>query len=90
MTAAHPSALSTPPKIQCFPCPNLATEGNPGGLILPCNRMGVLLVIPGQLAAPTKMDQEPTDKAVWGTTLPPYRAPGSTLHPAGWRLPTPT
>lgn len=48
--------------VPMFPNPQLATDGNSGRHILPHVRRGVLLTIPGQLAAPTRrIDQDPRD-----------------------------
>lgn len=54
--------------VPMFPNPQLATDGNSGRHILPHVRRGVLLTIPGQLAAPTRrIDQDPRDnEKCWG------------------------
>ena len=94
-TAVHPTKKVA--QARSSPSPSLATEGNPGRLILPHGRTGVLLTVPGQLETPTKrIDGETTDnKTCWESTLCPRRAPrkyssslqdgGSFLSPRGSR-----
>lgn len=69
-----------------FPNPQLATDGNSGRHIHAHVRTGVLLTIPGHLAAPTRRtDQDPRDNEnAKGSTA---ELPKSTLRPSRMEIP---